>query len=144
MRFLGDADDFIDGDFVVGGDVLIGDMTSQLVADGAKSLFGDAFNFAFSFCISAFFADAHFESHVITLLLFVLLYSMDTLFDFLDKRMIADDTVHIIKQGAGSFGKTGTVSLRRDKDELAFVWQDERGICCACVTESIDSTFFIK
>ena len=119
MGFFCDADNFVNGNFVVGGDVLIRDMAFQLVADGAESFFGDAFGCSFSHslgfslssslgsslgsCIGAFFADAHFECHVITLLLFALFDRMDAFFDFLDEWMVTDDAVHVIEQGAGGF-----------------------------------------
>ena len=121
MGFFCDADDFVDRDLIVRGNVLIWDMTLQLVADGAESLFGDAFNFAFGSCIGAFFADAHFECHIITLLLFALLDSMDAFFDFLDEWMVADDAVHVIEQGAGGFGKACAVSLGCDEQNFGIV-----------------------
>ena len=38
MGFFGDADNFVDRDLIVGGDVLIWDVTFQLVADGAERM----------------------------------------------------------------------------------------------------------
>ena len=69
---------------------------------------------------------------------------MDTPFDFLDERMIADDAVHIIQQSAGSLGKSLAVSFGCDEQDFSIVREDDGRIFRAYVTEGIDGTFSIK